>query len=365
MARKIQAPRGRKLDPKPDRAKGQRPSAVPLEPDLSLVSWRDAERVFRVVREFLVPVDQPLVLISQTQRSGGTLMNTLLDGHPELHVHPYELHTGHPTKYDWPVLDPASDADTWLAMLGEEILERLFSAGYRKKPGMEDLQDHPILPFTLAPSFLARLFRVVCAENPPSSQREIFDRYFTSFFNAWIDYQGLRDTPKKWTAAFGPRLVWGENRRRFLADYADGRIVAIHRDPRSWYSSASRFSRRYGEFAEALALWQRGAEEIRAAKAETPELVFVLTFEGLVSDPERVMATLADWLGIEWNPILLVPTFNRQRTVPNSSYSLKETGIAQEPLERWREVLSVETVATIESQALELDAAVREIADVA
>ena len=38
-----------------------------------------------------VTVDQPLFLITQAQRSGGTLLLRLLDGHPELHVVPFQL----------------------------------------------------------------------------------------------------------------------------------------------------------------------------------------------------------------------------------------------------------------------------------
>jgi hypothetical protein len=45
---------------------------------------------------FLVPVREPLVLITQIQRSGGTLFAQLLDGHSKLHVHPSELHIGKP-----------------------------------------------------------------------------------------------------------------------------------------------------------------------------------------------------------------------------------------------------------------------------
>jgi hypothetical protein len=40
------------------------------------------------------PVTSPLVLISQIQRSGGSLLSQLLDGHPELDAHPHELKIG-------------------------------------------------------------------------------------------------------------------------------------------------------------------------------------------------------------------------------------------------------------------------------
>src|SRR5688572_13947037 len=51
----------------------------------------------------LVRVDQPLCLVSQVQRSGGSLLSQLFDGHPALHAHPSELRIGYPrAKTDWP-----------------------------------------------------------------------------------------------------------------------------------------------------------------------------------------------------------------------------------------------------------------------
>jgi hypothetical protein len=347
-----------------DSGRGSSPRGHLAEPDLSLVSWHDADRVFRAVREAVVPVDQPLLLISQVPRSGGTLLNTLLDGHPGLHVHPWELLIGHPTKYDWPRLEVDSDPGVWLEVLRERFIPRLFAEGYRKTPDLRHVDDMPTLPFTLAPSFLERLFRVLCAAEPPSTQRAVLDRYFTAFFNAWVDCQGLREMPKSWVVGFCPRLAWGDSRRRFFEDYPDGAIVAIHRDPRGWYASASRLAERYGEFEAALEFWRRGAEETLAAKKEDPHRTFVLTYEQLVTEPRRTMESLAGWLDIDWDPILLQPTFNRQPTVPNSSYRLIETGIRTESLERWREILSADDVKRIEAEALELDAAVRSASDV-
>ena len=250
-------------------------------------------------------------------------------------------------------------------MLHEDFLSRLFADGYRKKPDMRDIADFPVLPFTLAPSFLERLFRILCAESPPRTARQILDRYLTAFFNAWVDCQGLRETPKPWVVGFCPRLAWGESRTRFFRDYPDGRIIALHRDPRAWYASARLFSQRYGEFDDAMSLWRHGAEELLAAKAEEPARVFALTYDRLVSEPEPAMRALANWLEIDWHPILLEPTFNRQPTVPNSSFRALDTGVRSESLERWREVLEPETVAKIEAEMLELDAAVRHAADFA
>jgi hypothetical protein len=70
----------------------------------------------KVRLEHAVPVREPLVLISQIQRSGGTLLLQLFDGHRQCHVDPYELKIGHPKKHNWPPLD-LSRPETWFETL--------------------------------------------------------------------------------------------------------------------------------------------------------------------------------------------------------------------------------------------------------
>jgi hypothetical protein len=230
------------------------------EPRLTLADWRHAERLLRSRREALVPVREPMVLISQVERSGGHLLNSLLDGHPQLHVHPWEIQVGHP-------LDLEADADEWLAVLREPWLLRAFERGYPESP----------LPVGIVPSFVDGLFRVLVADDRPTTRRAVLDHYFTAFFNAWLDCQGLGERPKSWITGFCPRLARGESRARWRADFPDGRLV-----------------------------------EIAAARREDADGDFVLSYERLVSDTEGAMRELAGWLGIEWTASLLEPTFNRR-----------------------------------------------------
>jgi len=51
----------------------------------------NVESFCRSYFEHVSPVTSPLVLISQIQRSGGSLLSQLFDGHPEVHAHPHEL----------------------------------------------------------------------------------------------------------------------------------------------------------------------------------------------------------------------------------------------------------------------------------
>jgi len=331
---------------------------------LALADWRDAERLFFARREAVVPVAEPMVLISQIQRSGGTLLNSLLDGHPQLHVHPWEIQVGHPDKADWPRLDLGAGVDAWFDVLDQRWLARVFNVGYRKDRYGGPQAEHA-LPITIVPSFVERLFRLIVLSDPPESQRAVLDRYFTAFFNAWLDCQGLWELPKKWFAGFCPRLAWGESRSRWRADYPDGRLVAILRDPRGWYASARPHDDRYRDLNAALNEWRQGTREIADAKRESEDHTFVLTYERLVGDPEAVMRALAAWLEIDWAPSLVSPTFNRRPVPPNSSFDIPENGVRTEPLEQWRVELDDAERLLIEERGLPEYDAVCELADYA
>jgi hypothetical protein len=228
-------------------------------------------------------------------------------------------------------------------------VQRLFYEGYRK-PGdrTATLEDFPALPFLLVPSFVERLFYVLCAEKKISEPRDILDRYLTAFFNGWLDCSGLRQEPKRWVAGFGPRLAWNPSRDRFFADYPDGRLLCVLRDPRGWYASASRFSAQYADLDGGLGLWERGADELEQAKRDRPDAVLLVTYDALTRDTERVMRGVADWLDLTWDPILLRPTFNRFSELrPNSSHGAMGATVRSESRERWRETLSEDVAATV------------------
>jgi hypothetical protein len=337
-----------------------------VQPRLSLADWRHAERLFHVRRQAVVPIREPMVLISQIQRSGGTLLNSLLDGHPQLHVHPWEIQVGHPSKSEWPRLDLEAGVDAWIEILKEPWLARAFETGYRKDRHGGPLAERSI-PVTIVPSFVERLFRVLVSDDPPKSERAVLDRYFTAFFNGWMDCQGLSELPKAWLAGFCPRLAWGESRSRWRSDYPDGRLVALVRDPRGWYASARSHApdQRYGDLDGALKEWRQGTDEIADAKREAPDQVFVTTYERLVAEPETVMRALAEWLEIDWAPSLLDPTFNRRPVPPNSSFDIPAEGIRTESLERWRDELEQAERSPIEERDLPTYDAVRKLADAA
>ena len=329
-----------------------RPGKSPKLSRVSIKSSEDAEYLFASWTDHVRAIEQPLVLISQIQRSGGTLLNTLLDGHPQVFSHPHELQIGHPTKYEWPELDLSTDADAWLEVLTEPPISRLFRDGYKKAPRALN-ERIEVLPFAIVPSLIEHLFRLLCEERPPGSSREILDRYFTAFFNAWIDNQGLREHPKRWITAFCPRLAWGQSRQRFWADYPDGRLIAVLRDPRAWYASAQVHHRQYERLDAAAAAWTQSTHEMLAAKRENPDQVLIVSYEHLTAKPRRTMKAVAGWLGIDPDPTLEIPTFNRLPVPPNSSHGVLAPQVHADQAQRWKGLLDQKTVREVERRLLD------------
>jgi len=338
------------------RGKTARPSE---EPPAWAALGEDEEyrELCRVRLESAVGVREPLVLISQVQRSGGTLLSQLFDGHPECHAHPQEIYVGKPAKWDWPPLD-LDAPDTWFETLHEPLVADWLRAGYvkddttRKKPAGT---EPDVFPFVFSPRLQKAIFDACAAARRPESERDLLDCYFTSFFNAWLDNQNLYTGPKKAVTGFTPRLAMELDRvERFFAAYPDGTLVSIVRDPRAWYASASRHRKYYSDVEEAIGLWRQSAEAALQAAARFGDRVVVLTYERLVEDTQGVVESVARRIGIAWTPALLVPTFNGLPIRANSSYGAEETGILTGQVTAYRDVLDGDTIARIDELSSDL-----------
>jgi hypothetical protein len=282
-------------------------------------------------KRFVVPVRQPMVLISQVQRSGGTLIAQLLDGHPELHVHPRELHIGRPNKTYWPNLDLSDrDADKLFRQLREKWIARAVEAGFEKLSGAEKAANpehaNLALPFIFWPKLQRAIFCRLAADAWPTRQREALDAYATSFFNAWIDYQSLYRPPSQvryWVAFIARLLVRPSNLDGFAADYPDGKIIVPVRDPVSWYASASRHSAEYADVHQAADLWLAANRAALEAYRRLPARVLFVEHRRVVQDTQAVMQTLAGFLGISFSRTMLTPTFNGMLAPSDSSFGAR------------------------------------------
>ena len=295
------------------------------------------------------PVTCPLALISQIQRSGGSLLSQLFDGHPELHAHPHELKIGYPTKYTWPQLDLKDDPDRWLEILFEYSVLSHFKKGYKK----EKKRDDAFL-FLFLPSVQREIFLDYMGSIDSLTLRDVFDGYMTSYFNAWLNNQNSYGQ-KRFITAFTARLAMrDENMQSFFAIYPDGRLISIIRDPKNWYPSAIRHKPTICRgIQDGIELWKNNAKAMLRNKDMYGDDVSILTFEDLVSKTEPVMRYLAKFLGIRFENILLQPTFNKYPIRANTSFEAEQNGIINNTLQRYK-TLALDELEFIESASKEL-----------
>jgi hypothetical protein len=307
-------------------------------------------RLHRRRLQSIVDVREPLVIITQIQRSGGTLLSRLFDGHPACHVHPSEIHMGGRHKLVWPELRLDDEPAEWFELLYERKLRIYTKKGYSKAPRhLRPGVDYDIAPFLFSPSLQRDIFLQCIGQRRIEHVRDVFDCYMTSLFNAWLDNQNLYGETKKaiigFAAGFGSNPA---NLERFFEVYDDGLIISIVRDPRGWLASAQRYQEKYSDIDMAIDRWRRSTAATLEAKARWRERVAVVSYEDLVLDTERVMKGLAGLIGVTFSPALLSPSFNRLPIRANSSEPVRAYGILPGRATAHQSALDAATASRIE-----------------
>jgi len=295
----------------------------------SKVYW---EELHNFKLENFYPVTSPLALISQIQRSGGSLLSQLFDGHPAVHPHPHELMLGYKKKHVWPRIDLKENPERWFRILFENMVIKHTKEGYKK--GKEDKES---FSFIFNPYLQSKIFLEYVDSVKPLTLRTVLDAYMTSYFGAWLNNQNYNGK-KKFVTAFTPRLsVMQENMDIFFEVYPDGRLISLIRDPKNWFPSALRHGPKlYGDLQLALSQWQESAQAMLRNKRRYSGRVCLITFEDLVTKTEAVMRYLAEFLDIEFKDILLVPTFNKLPIKAHTSFKVENYGILNSTLSRYK-----------------------------
>ena len=207
-----------------------------------------------------------------------------------------------------------------------------FREGYKKGHKSEKT-----FPFIFLISLQKKIFYRYLNSLETVTLREIFNAYMSSYFGSWLNYHNAYGA-KKFVTGFTPRLSMSEeNMEFFFKVYPDGRLISVIRDPRNWFPSASRHgSKKYSDLKGAITQWNENAIAMLKNKDRYKHRVTVISFEDLIKNTEAVMRSLADFLNIEFDDILLVPTFNKFLMVANTSFQSEQAGIVHSSLVRYK-----------------------------
>jgi hypothetical protein len=319
----------------------------------------------------VVEVDQPMVLITQAPRSGGTLLMRLFDGHPECHTVSHEFSFALSTTRRL-VPDTAS---AWND-LHDDALEKNFRKGFGQAHANLHGDDSRF-PMLIPPLLQRRIYDLQLAKLEEPTERDVMNAYLTAFFNAWLDNQNLHGrAKKKWVTAFTPRMIAPGRPRpdrapsmhrveRFREIYPDGRLISVVRDPVSWYASARRWSHRgeWTQLGRAMDAWCDSVQQaLTLLEKEGDEFIVLVSFEDLLKETRATMTVLGKHLRIRPNADMMLPTFNKMPIRANSSFKAGSAARVNEaPLERGKDV-GPEDVKYIRERAWDLYERAQEVA---
>tara|TARA_B100001964_G_C13929057_1_gene463667 strand:- start:112 stop:459 length:348 start_codon:yes stop_codon:yes gene_type:complete len=81
-----------------------------------------------------------------------------------------------------------------------------------------------------------------------------------------------------------------------------------------------------------MQFWERSVEGALSAKVMYPDKVMVFSFESLVENTKEVMQRICEWLGLEFEPVLLTPTFNGNPVGSSSYFKGSELGVVDKTI---------------------------------
>jgi hypothetical protein len=306
--------------------------------------------------KFIEPIHAPLILVSQIQRSGGTLLSQLFDGHPECHAHPDELYIGRPQKWHWPKIDLTASPRRIFESVNEEKTRRFFTQGYVKASKRGD-SEPDYFPFLSPKHLQRRIFEHVLGSQSAVNERAVLDAYMTSYFYAWLDNHNLYTGPKRVVTAFVPRLnMHADSVAGYFRCYPDGLLISVLRNPKTWFISARKHqAKQYGDLRAAADLWNESTQAMIDNQKQYGDRVVVLHFDDLVQRTEPVVRWLAERIGVTFRQELLMPTFNCQPIRADSSFKVGGYGVIQDPVNRHKSGgLNPEEEALIDEKTAEL-----------
>jgi hypothetical protein len=278
------------------------------------------------------------ILIVSLSRSGGKLLRTLLDGHPQLNVFPFE-HWNRKSKNEI----PTRRIEAFDRLSVEEKLATAGAAHVERKL----MRLHP--PELLAEVMQTWRVEAASAATLAAAYQSLARAYFTAL-----------GRPRDAVVVNHCGSLCRFAREQLDAVFGKGRHLLTIRDPRGVYTSMQGLldrkfaTKRVTRGKVQPAALERHIEKLQtvdsasgylrefcddyrsmvARYAACPDVIRI-RFEDLVRSPEAVMRRLATQLAIDWDMSLLSPTELGIDHSANSSFARQGSGIHVQAANDW------------------------------
>ena len=198
------------------------------------------------------------MMISAMYENGGNTTHRMLDGHPELHVYPFESQLGTadhgfhlandwlssfiPPRYRYPEFPMQGDLARDYEMFWDEEMKTLLRAPGRSKFRDAGLQLNEA---DRKKAFFAYM------KGKERTRANLVDAFFNSTFSAW---KNLPRTGKE-KAYLGYSPVIGIDAEEVVQEFPDGHIIHVVRNPYSGYSDTCTYASWNGKKLEQVYPW--------------------------------------------------------------------------------------------------------------
>jgi len=273
------------------------------------------------------------VLLVSMARSGGTLTNNLLDGHPALNVFPLEF---------WNTCNKNQIRQPYHSLfrfLPQPIKLREVGFHQRLQDMIEELHGQG--------SYHNLVTRLQADLGKIGSQSEFYDYFQSIYFPEFFGHPCRKNS-------FNHVARLCERSTDYIRQiFGPVRLSVSIRDPRaSLVSYARNLELTRGEsmteeHVESLcALWRSVAH--RFSISPEPDTL-AIRYEDVVLDTERTMKHLCAFIGVDFHSITLKPSRMGKPVAANSSYD-NMTEMTTAPIDRWRKMIDPEIRELVEDR---------------
>lgn len=255
------------------------------------------------------------VMVSAGFEHGGNVTHRHLDGHSQLLVYPFESQLGNRNfndflasvervQYRYPEFPEGLSAiDLYEQMIDEEMKTFLRKRNGSKFKDVDCQLDEA--------DRIAEFERLLGA--PPHSRRQVIEAFFRATFTAWKNYYAA---PQDGMSYVGYSPAIGIDADRIVRDFPNVRIIHIVRNPFSAYRDTKRrpFPQPLSKY---LITWNIYHSTVEMYARMHPQNVRIFRYEDLVGDKEAFMHNVADFIGVNFEPSMLYPSWNGKEIKDN------------------------------------------------
>lgn len=252
-----------------------------------------------------------LVLITAWNDSGGGYTHRLFDGHPEFYVYPFEMQLGTKqtvdkfsdwfhAKYRWPVfskpIDELSPEEVFNEIIDDEV-----------KSTSQDQLTSKFKDFNLSLDLSEwRLeFSRLISKNVSLSRGDIVEAYIKTLFVCWKN----REFSGKERITIGHCPITNIDIDYILSDFPDAKIIHVVRDPMCGFVDM-RLRRPEVNIIKYCEKWNVINTMAFVSSYRHAENFKIVSYNDLLNKKNEIMAELCEWLRVEYDPVLLSPTWN-------------------------------------------------------